>query len=468
MGGLGSLLAGRPHGATSPLTAIWVAGAILVLGASTLGGVGRRHPSLLYPLTLLLGFVAFAIPYNALDEPWQSAMPAAGSIACMVALIAAVYTIILFFRPKSSLMASLGVVAVLLLLKGNAWFVDPNEFKSTFPNMESYYAQPIRLNSGDYFRDTTPSTVRLRNRDVTEEFDRLEKQDKAERLATAYFHLPPRQAASGRNQTLSLRIEDPRGRLRAAMGDKLRLASEEWFTTEVDGEDCVVLAEEPFFKKIYRDFRYEKLNMIRDGVIRGEDYTLAPEGEKTQKPNVTYCYQPDPGAGRAQGSEDLGAGGRISQARELGGREFQGKEKIRNRTYLYLCIGRGNVTLVEHSSHLDTYTVEFAYPRESEPLDLESKDEGNELTHLKAWLDRCHLDIVRPVQSARRRPERRNGDPGSEARGLPRSRGRAGRGGPGPRSRLSAGRGRRSRPISGIRVVLADRQEPFEGDRANA
>ena len=60
-------------------------------------------------------------------------MPAAGSIACMVGLVAAIYTMIAFLRPRSSLLAASAIVAAVFLLNGNAWFVDPNEFKATVP-----------------------------------------------------------------------------------------------------------------------------------------------------------------------------------------------------------------------------------------------------------------------------------------------------------------------------------------------
>ncbi len=155
-----SILAAWRMNVVSVLAGFWIGTSVIVLGAWTLAELGRRRPALLYPLTLLLGFIGFAIPYNALDERWQSAMPSAGSVTCMVALIAAVYTIISFLRPKRTFIAVMLVVAALVLLNGNAWFVAPNEFKSTFPNMESYYALPVYLDSRDYFRDTTPTTVR--------------------------------------------------------------------------------------------------------------------------------------------------------------------------------------------------------------------------------------------------------------------------------------------------------------------
>ncbi len=190
-------------------TALWLGLAILVLGALAMANAGRRRPTLLYPLTLILAFIAFATPYNALGDSWQARMPAAGSIACVVGLVAAIYTMISFFRPRSSLLAASAMVAGVFLLNGNAWFVDPNEFKATFPKMESYYALPIGLNSRDYFRDTTPSTVRLRSRTVTSDFDRLEKQNETERLATAYFGSVNQQPSPRGGHKLYLSVEDP-------------------------------------------------------------------------------------------------------------------------------------------------------------------------------------------------------------------------------------------------------------------
>ena len=96
----GLILAGWRASDDSFAMALWLGLAVLVLGAVTLAGIGPKRPSLLYPLTLIVAFIAFAIPYNALDEPWQSAMPAAGSIACLIGLVAAIYTTIAFLRPR--------------------------------------------------------------------------------------------------------------------------------------------------------------------------------------------------------------------------------------------------------------------------------------------------------------------------------------------------------------------------------
>lgn len=379
------LVLGLRSGGMSVVAKLWLGVAILLLGASALSRVASQRPALLYPLTLLLGFLAFAIPYNALDERWQSTMPAAASIACMVALMAAVYTIIVFLRPKSGLMTAVGVVAAILLWNGNAWFVAPNEFKTTFPKMESYYALPIYLDSRDYFRDTTPSTVRLRNREVTGDLDRMDRQGESERLATAYFRMIGQERKPDGGYAIVLSVEDVRGRLRAIGGDEVRLSSEEWFTTVVEGQDCIVLAEEPFYRKIFRWFRYRTLHMIRNGIIRGPAHRLAPFSERRPesgkddaggKRAVTY-YEPITGPGDRLGLRLIGLTPALRAA---------------DAQYVLISMDwTGRVMAVEHSAHRDTYKVEFAIPPGVEPLTEE------QLAIMGTWLERCHLDTLRPT-----------------------------------------------------------------------
>lgn len=389
---IGSFLSGWGRSDAAIVTAAWLGLAFLVLGSVAMAGVGRSRPTLLYPLTLIVAFVAFAIPYTALDEPWQAAIPAGGSVACLVGLVASVYTIIAFFRPRSALLAGAVVVTAVLLVNGNAWFVAPNEFKSTFPNMESYYRLPIYLDSKDYFRATTPTTVRLRNPDVTGDFDRMEKQNKSERLATAFFRPPEQRTGRDGSYGLRLRIEDPRGRLRAVPGDEVRLAAQEWYTTEVDGDDCLVLAEEGLNRKIYRWLSYSKLLTVRDGIIRGAEHLLVPESEAAAafrnvdallKPRIT-AYRPVTGPGNLRGLRLLGlaADYRKTQAQYV----------------LISMYWSGRVLSVEHASHLDKYEVEFTIPPGGEPLD------ASELKVMSGWLERCHLDAVRPAVTLK--PER--------------------------------------------------------------
>lgn len=381
----GSLLVGLVGDGAQLLAALWLGLAILILGATALLGVARRRPALLYPLTLLLAFTAFAIPYNALNERWQSSMPAAGSIACMVGLLAAVYTIIAFLRPKGTVMTAAAVVAAIAVLNGNAWFVEPNQFKATFPNMQSYYALPVYLNSRDYFRDTTPSAVRLRDRELTGDLDRLEKQGASERLATAYFRMLAQPTKAGGGYALRLSVEDPRGRLRAGVGDEMRLASEEWFTTLLEGPDCVVLAEEPFYRKIYRWFNYERLQMVRDGIVRGPAYLLkaAVPGARTGDDGAdagtkSIRYEPITGPGNRLGLRLHGLASAYQKA---------------DAQYVLVSMyWSGHVAAVRHALHLDTYEVEFDIPPGHQPLD------DSQMRIMSAWLERCHLDAMRPVE----------------------------------------------------------------------
>jgi hypothetical protein len=374
------------------MNGVWLGTAILLVGSTVLVRAANRQPAMLYPLTVVLAYGAFAIGYNSLDERWQSAMPAAGSVACIIALVAAIYAIIGFLRPRSALLTLVALGALAILLNGTAIDVAPNHFKTTFPNLETYYSLPIYLDSKDYFRDTTPTTVRLRNQRVTEDFDRLERQGASERLSTAFFTMGPLRTYPDGGHAVSLTVEDPRGRLRAMVGDQIRLAAEEWFTIELDGEDCIALAEEPFFRKIFPWFRYETLHMIRDGIIRGQAYPLVREGDPVppKRPGVeqatTYRALTGSGPGNAPvGQEKVGL-----RLRGLADRYTRAEAR-----YALIAINwTGRVRSLNRQSHLDTYTVEFEIPKGSDALTPE------QLAIMASWMERCHLDTLRPTAPA--------------------------------------------------------------------
>lgn len=372
--------------------AAWLGLAVLFLGATTLGGVATHEPSLLYPATVLLGYFSFAIPYSALGERWQSALPAAGSIAIAVALLAAVYTIIVFTRPRSAMLTTVALVATAVLLNGATLFVTPNEFKGTFPNMDAYYRLPVYLDSRDYFRDTTPSTARMRNRAVTEDFDRMERQGANERLATVYFTMGPLRNRPDGSHAVSLTVEDPRGRLRAVTGDTVRLTAEEWFTIQIDGADCIALAEESFYRRIFPWFRYETLHMIRDGIIRGATRPLVWEGEPVapRRPGMPALtsYRFITGDGSRVGPKD----GDVLGLRLLGMADDYRKA---DAEYALISMNwRGLVMAVSHEPHGDRYSVEFEIPERGGRLDEQ------ELRTMASWMERCHLDTLRPAEPA--------------------------------------------------------------------
>jgi hypothetical protein len=380
-------------GHAAVMAGAWMGLATLFLGSTALAGVARRQPSLLYPLTVLLGSFAFALPYAALDERWQSAMPAAGSIACVAALLTAAYTILSFARPRSALITIVALAATAVLLNGAALFVAPNEFKGAFPNMASYYALPVYLDSRDYFRDTTPSTARLRNRVVTEDFDRLARQGASDRLATVFFTMQPLASRPDGSHAVVLEVDDPRSRLRAAAGDRIRLAAEEWFTIRIDGDDLIALAEEPFYRKIFPWFRYQTLHMIRDGIIRGATQPLVREREGPAHPHpnapvpvaYTLVTHDDPDARLPADTRGLRLVG-LAPAYVAAGAEYA----------LISLDWTGRVAAVRHESHRDVYRVEFDLPAGAEPLDVA------QLQTMASWMERCHLDTLRPAVSATR------------------------------------------------------------------
>ena len=388
---IATLLAGWRTGHAAITAGTWMGLATLFLGSTSLAAVARRQPALLYPLTVLLGSFAFALPYAALDERWQSAMPAAGSIACVAALLTAGYTILSFARPRSALITIVAIAAVALLLNGAALFVAPNEFKGSFPNMASYYTLPVYLDSRDYFRDTTPSTARLRNRSVTEDFDRLAKQGVSDRLATVFFTMQPLQHRADGSHAVLLEVEDPRSRLRAAAGDRVRLTAEEWFTIRIDGDDLIALAEEPFYRKIFPWFRYEMVHMIRDGIIRGATQPLVREGDATghRSPGVPA---PAPYRLITRDAPDPRLPDDVMGLRLIG---LAPNYLAADAEYALISLNwTGRITAVRHEPHRDVYAVAFDLPVGTEPLD------HAQLQTMASWMERCHLDPLRPVVSA--------------------------------------------------------------------
>jgi hypothetical protein len=366
---------------------VWLGLAVLFLGSTSLARVAMHRPVLLYPLTVLLGYVAFAIPYATLGERWKSALPAAGSIACAVALAAASYAILVHARPRSTLLTVAAALGAALLVNGTALFVAPNEFKGMFPNMETYYALPVYLDSRDYFRDTTPSTAQLRNRAVTEDFDRLARQGYSERLATVYFTVGPLERRDDGSHVVVLDVEDPRRRLRAVPGDSVGLAAEEWFTIRLDGDDLIALAEEPFYRRIYRLFGYESLHMIRNGIIRGPRRRLVPAGTATPRGDVTaYTFLSGPAAAPGGDGEQDVLGLRLAGL-------AADYEALEAEYALIAMNWRGRVATVDHGRRADRYRVEFTLPAGFSALD------AAQLRTMQSWMERCHLDTLRPAEA---------------------------------------------------------------------
>lgn len=386
-GGLLAILAVASLGATAgtaafPLAgAVWLGFAILSLGATTLARVAIRRPALLYPATVVLGYFAFAIPYTALGERWQASLPAAGSIACLVALATACYTFVALARPASPAVAFLAAFLALVLLNGAAFFVAPNEFKVTFPGLAGYYRLPVYLDSRDYFRATTPTTARLRSRGVTADFDRLERQVASERLATVFFSAGAQRPLPDGRHLLSFTIEDPRSRLRARPGDTVRLAAEEWFTTKVIGADLFALAEEPFYRRIFPLFDYDLVRLIRDGVVRGAVRPLV-RGDGGGPGTVAYEIVPGmrPEVEPPAGEMGLLLRGLAEEFVALGGQ------------YAVIALAwRGRVAAADREAGQDRYTIEFEIPAGWPPL------EPAELHTMQAWMERCQIDTLRPV-----------------------------------------------------------------------
>lgn len=376
------------------VAALWIGLAILYLSAATMARSLGGRPVLVYPLALIFGFVAFAIPFNALGERWQSCMPAAASIACLIALMTSAYTAITYVWPRRGPITVLALLAGLVLLNGNAWFVAPNEFKTPFPGMGRYYAVPIDLDTRAYFRETTASTVRLRYLALTRDVDRLEDQVGSERLATAYFRLldesPHSDAARG---GLRLAIEDMRNRLRARVGEEFRLVAEGSFPAGASGDQCVVRIDDPVFQKIYRSFHFDRLQFLRDGVVRGREVRLTTvEGRGSAAKRYRLVSESRHSSGLV--IDGLGAACASAGARDV----------------LLSAFWSGRVTAVRVGPDHNTYEVEFPTAPGNETLGAAERES------LASWLEQRHLDLLRPghlVESGR--PERAGGRASWEA-----------------------------------------------------
>ncbi|WP_165226869.1 patatin-like phospholipase family protein [Aquisphaera insulae] len=191
-----------------------------------------RSVGRIYPASSVLAFVAFATFYAGLPERIQSFLPAGASLALVLGTVAALYMLVKFSSNRGSILASL-VILVPLLLNGNAWLVEPNQYKLQFPGMEEFYPElggrdnpayfPAELNSQAYFRSTTSSVVKLFSQDYFEEWSEGAGK-RVERLPRAIVY-QPRIGLDPKTMSprLLLELKDKANCFRAAAGDRLAL-----------------------------------------------------------------------------------------------------------------------------------------------------------------------------------------------------------------------------------------------------
>jgi hypothetical protein len=227
----GSRLAGIP-------CALWLAAGLLAVAAFGLSELARgKRPGMIYPVSAVFGYAAFALLYSSLPEPWQSFLPAGVSVLILFGLAASVYTVIKFHQRRLAAVTGLGVLVVLCVLNGNAWQVANNHFKLQFPNLEPYYNNlavqgtapdrdvratppgPTSLDTRAYVRSTTISVTKLFETGLQKQHNGLWDEVENERMGSvSYMLLEPEKEGP-----LRLGIKDPRGRFRAAVGDRVQL-----------------------------------------------------------------------------------------------------------------------------------------------------------------------------------------------------------------------------------------------------
>jgi hypothetical protein len=245
---------------------------------------------------------------------------------------------------------------------------------------------------------------------------RLARQGFSERLATVYFTVGPLERRNDGSHVVVLDVEDPLGRLRAVAGDVVRLAAEEWFTIRPDGGDLIALAEEPFYRRIHRLFGYETIHMIRNGIIRGLRRRLVLLGDDTEASErwTRYSFLSPGELDLHHSTPDRGSDPMPSPKGVLGLRLEGLAAEYRALQAEYALIAmhwRGDVVSVRHQPDADVYRVEFTLPVGFPPLD------AGQLRTMQSWMERCHLDTLRPAVAALPRrqadaspPARRAGD----------------------------------------------------------
>jgi hypothetical protein len=277
---LGFYLASLPSGMWKEAAPAFVLGVNIVL----LGGAAMRRvvrsawPLYVYGFSAAIGFVGFALAYDGLPEVTKAFMPSAISIVCLFGVIASVYTLVAATWKDRTAMVLLAACAVLLIVNGNSWLRTPNQFKLSFPGLESYYRAPaVLLNSESYFRDTMPSVVKLYYAGPHE--IQQARPANPERLASAELSLADVASSS---EGLDLTVREFSGRIRPRDGDLVRAVKTNDYQQVVlerssdDGTDSVRIPLSGFLEsQIYREFHDMTVQFMRSGAPVGAALRLA-------------------------------------------------------------------------------------------------------------------------------------------------------------------------------------------------
>ncbi|MFM1904856.1 MAG: hypothetical protein RLZZ440_2756, partial [Planctomycetota bacterium] len=142
---------------------------------------------------------------------------------------------------------------------------------------------------------------------------------------------------------------------------------------------------------------YESFHLIRNGIIRGPRRQLLPSGAPKPLPAaaVAYSFLFEPpaaeGDGRA-GPTATAAGPEVIRGLRLHG--LASEYRALEAEYALIAMHwRGRVVEVRHEPTVDFYRVEFTLPPGFEPL------EPDQLQTMQSWMERCHLDTLRPAIS---------------------------------------------------------------------
>jgi predicted acylesterase/phospholipase RssA len=251
------------------LASLWLTAAILALGVLVLSAILPSTPhgqavegaaddtrlkdqwqrfALVYPLSAIFAFAAFAMTYSGLDESKQALMPAGASLLALLGLLGSVFLAGRVVRPRRSGVVIVCLVAGAFLLNGNSWRSSPNQFKLRFPGLRNYYdwtggqdggRDPVSLDTRAYFRATASSVVKLRSTGKVRAEEMRSGANEGDLPASVYFEIDSQGLDLTDKQALVLGVSDPRGSCRVVAGDHLVLYLPEEFLLSREAQGLV-------------------------------------------------------------------------------------------------------------------------------------------------------------------------------------------------------------------------------------
>ena len=184
-----------------------------------------ENVTMVFPLSAVMAWCAFAMFFNGLREETQAWMPAGASLLFLVGLIGSLSTSITFAWPRRSGAAFLGILGILIIINGNSWNTVENRFKLKFPGLNGYYHQPVYLDTRAYYRETARTGYKLRSKRLADQIKTLQNENETQRLAMLYFDPDDVKVVADEQSALKqvrLTLQDERKSFTPRVGDRVR------------------------------------------------------------------------------------------------------------------------------------------------------------------------------------------------------------------------------------------------------